>query len=102
MKTIEKFYGIFLPILLLITLPLIVGHQPAFAENPELSTVVFYVGWYDVGKAALEGLEGIKRIDKGFHNSKEINTVYYEASKITIEEMEDALRKAGTYQGTVK
>ena len=44
MKTIEKFYGLFLPILLLITLPLIVGHQPAFAENPELSTVVFYVG----------------------------------------------------------
>lgn len=102
MKTIEKFYALFLPILLLITLPLIAGHQPAFAENPELSTVVFYVGWYDVGKAALEGLEGIKRIDKGFHNSKEINTVYYEASKITIEEMEDALRKAGTYQGTVK
>jgi hypothetical protein len=47
-------------------------------------------------------LEGIKRIDKGFHNSKEINTVYYEASKITIEEMEDALRKAGTYQGIIK
>jgi hypothetical protein len=33
-----------LPILLLITLPLIAGHQPAFAEDPELSTVVFYVG----------------------------------------------------------
>jgi copper chaperone CopZ len=55
-----------------------------------------------VGEAALEGLEGIKQVDKGFHNSKEINTVYYEASTITIEEMEDALRKAGTYQGTVK
>ena len=55
-----------------------------------------------MGEAALEGLEGIKRIDKGFHNFKEINAVYYEASTITIEEMEDALRKAGTYQGTVK
>ena len=44
MKTIEKFYALFLPILLLITLPLIAGHHPAFAENPELSTVVFYVG----------------------------------------------------------
>jgi hypothetical protein len=26
-----------------------------------------------VGKAALEGLQGIKRIDKGFHNAKEIS-----------------------------
>ena len=42
------------------------------------------------------------RIDKGFHNSKEINTVYYESSKITIEEMEDALKNAGTYMGTLK
>jgi len=55
-----------------------------------------------VGEAALEGLEGIKRVVKGFHNFKEINTVYYEASKINIEKMEDALRKAGTYRGTVK
>jgi hypothetical protein len=47
-------------------------------------------------------LEGIKRIEKGFHNSKEINTVYYESSKITIEEMEDALKKARTYLGTAK
>jgi hypothetical protein len=47
-------------------------------------------------------LRGIKRIEKGFHNFKEINTVYYEASIITIEEMEDALRKAGTYLGIVK
>lgn len=102
MKTIEKFFTLFLPILLLITLPLIAAHQPAFAEDPQLSSVVFYVEWYDVGKAALDGLEGIKRIDKGFHNAKEINTVYYDASTITIEEMEEALRKAGTYEGTLK
>jgi hypothetical protein len=50
----------------------------------------------------LEGLEGIKRIDRGFQNSKEINTVYYDASKITIKAMEDALGKAETHLGTVK
>jgi len=55
-----------------------------------------------VGEAALEGLNGIKRIDKGFHNFREINTVYYEASKITIEKMKDALKRAGTYRGIVK
>ena len=83
-------------------LSIIAGHRPAHAEKTELSTAVFYVGWYDVGKAALEGLEGIERIDNGFHNFKEINTVYYDASVITIKEMEEALRKAGTYQATLK
>jgi hypothetical protein len=78
------------------------GFGSSFAESSELSTAVFYVQWYDVGEAALEGLEGIKRIDKGFQNLKEINTVYYDASAITIEEMEEALKKSGTYLGTVK
>ena len=102
MKIIKKICVLFLPVLFLITLPFVDGYRSAYAENPELSTAVFYVQWYDVGETALEGLEGIKRIEKGFHNSKEINTVYYEFTKITIEEMEDALKKAGTYLGTVK
>ena len=55
-----------------------------------------------MGKAALEGLKGIKRIDKGFHHFKEINTVYYDATIITVEEMEGALKKADTYLGTME
>ena len=55
-----------------------------------------------MGKAALEGLNGIERIDRGFRNFKEINTVYYDASKITVQEMETALKKAGTYLGTAE
>ena len=102
MKIKERFGVLFLPVLVLITLVLVYGYSPSHAENPQLSTVTFYVQWYDVGEAALEGLEGIKRVDKEFYNFKEINTVYYEASTITIEEMEDALRKVGTYQETVK
>jgi hypothetical protein len=43
MKTIGKFCLGFLPILFLITLPLIDGYPPAHAETPELSTAVFYV-----------------------------------------------------------
>jgi hypothetical protein len=34
--------------------------------------------------------------------SKEINTVYYDPAVITIEEMEAALKKAGTHLGTVR
>jgi hypothetical protein len=55
-----------------------------------------------VGKAALEGLKGIKRVEKGFLHFKEINTVYYEPAIISIKEMEEALKKAKTYRGTVR
>jgi hypothetical protein len=41
-------------------------------------------------------------VEKGFRGFKEINTVYYDPALITIEEMEKALKKAGTYRGTVK
>ena len=76
----------------LIALFLVDGYRPSYSENPELSTVVFYIDWYDVGQAALEGLEGIKRIDKGFRHFKETNTVYYDVTIITVEEMEGALK----------
>lgn len=44
----------------------------------------------------------MKKVEKGFRNSKEINTVYYDPNVITIEEMEMALKKAGTYLGTLE
>jgi copper chaperone CopZ len=55
-----------------------------------------------VGKEALEGLKGVKKVDKGFCNLREINTVYYDPEIITIKTMEMALKKAGTYVETVK
>jgi copper chaperone CopZ len=55
-----------------------------------------------VGKDALEGLKGVKRVEKGFRYFKEINTVYYDPAVITIEEMEKALNKAGAYLETIK
>ena len=55
-----------------------------------------------MGQAALEGLPGVKKIEKGFHNFKEINTVYYDPSQISVPEMQQILKKAGTYIGTQK
>jgi len=63
------------------------------------SKATFYVHWYDVGKSALEGLKGISHVTKGFKNFKEINTVFYDPKKITIEDMVKALKAAGTYRG---
>ena len=71
-----------------------------FAGQTELdSKVSFTVQWYDVGNAALEGLAGVHKVEKGFRGSKEINTVYFDPDLITIEKMEDALKEAGTYVG---
>jgi hypothetical protein len=55
-----------------------------------------------VGKAALEGLKGIKRVETGFKNFKEIDVVHYDPALISVEEMEEALQRAGTYLGTEK
>jgi len=44
----------------------------------------------------------VKSVEKGFRNAQEINTVYYDPAAVTIEQMEAALKKAGTYQGTAK
>lgn len=55
-----------------------------------------------MGAEVLEGLEGIKRVRNGFLNFREINTVWYDPAVIGIDEMEQALKDAGTYQGTAK
>jgi hypothetical protein len=43
MKITKRFSVLFLPVLVLITLPLVDGYRPSLAEKPELSTVTFYV-----------------------------------------------------------
>jgi len=52
-----------------------------------------------MGAAALEWLKGV---EKGYRYFEEINTVYYDPAIITIEEMEMALKKAGTYIRTIQ
>ena len=52
-----------------------------------------------MGKATLEGLAGVHKVEKSFRGSKEINTVYFDPDLITIEKMQDALKEAGTYVG---
>ena len=43
MRTIKRLRVLFLPVLVLITLPLVDGYRPSLAEKAELSTVTFYV-----------------------------------------------------------
>jgi copper chaperone CopZ len=55
-----------------------------------------------VGKAALEGLDGIKNVTRGWRWGREINTVTYDPAVIAPEDMVQALKAAGTYAGTVE
>jgi hypothetical protein len=41
-------------------------------------------------------------VTKDWRGFMEINTVWYDHSEITVEEMEDSLKKAGTYRKTFK
>jgi copper chaperone CopZ len=52
-----------------------------------------------VGKHALEGLPGVKKVTSGFRSSREINTVTYDPDQVTPEKMIEALKKADTFIG---
>jgi hypothetical protein len=47
-------------------------------------------------------LDGVTNVTKGFRGAKEINTVTYEPDKVSIEQMTEALKDAGTYRGVAE
>jgi len=55
-----------------------------------------------VGKAALEGLHGVKKVESGFLGGRESNTVLFDPALTTPGEMVEGLTRAGTYRGTAK
>ena len=88
--------------LVLIPILVFIGNLLSSAENSEWSKVVFFVSWYDVGEEVLEGLKGVDVVNKGFQNFTETNIVWYDPALINIDEMEKALKDAGTYLGIAK
>lgn len=55
-----------------------------------------------MGDEALEGLKGVELVNSDFHNFMETNIVWYDPALISIDQMEKALKDAGTYLGTAK
>jgi len=55
-----------------------------------------------VGKSALDGLNGVKKVTSGWRGLREINTVTYDPDIITIDQMVESLKKTGTYRGTAE
>jgi copper chaperone CopZ len=83
-------------------LSLFSGDHAALAQEAGTSKIIFKVKCYDDGKAALQGLKGVQKVETGFHYIHETDTVYYDPKLITIKEMETALKKAGTYVDTLQ
>jgi copper chaperone CopZ len=78
------------------------GEGPAMAREADTGKAVFVVHCYDEGHDALKGMKGVQKVDRGFRFFREINTVYYDPNIIKVEEMEKALKNAGTYVETIK
>jgi copper chaperone CopZ len=62
---------------------------------------VFAVHCYDEGRDALKNIKGVTRVERGFRNFREINTVYYDPKLVSLGDLEQALKKAGTYVETM-
>ena len=83
-------------------LTLLTADRAALAQEAGMLKVIFKVKCYDEGKAALQSLKGVQKVETGFHYIHETDTVYYDPKLITIQGMETALKKAGTYVDTIQ
>ena len=72
---------------------------PAFGQS--LRTDTFAVTCYDVGRAALQGQEGIVEVSNGWQDRHEVNRVTYAPDRIERQIIENMLRHAGTYVETM-
>jgi len=55
-----------------------------------------------VAEEVLEGLKGVEHVSSDFHDATETNIVWYDPALIRVDQMEKALKDAGTYLGTAK
>jgi len=55
-----------------------------------------------VAEEALEGLKGVELVNSSFRNSMETNIVWYDPALISVDQLEKAIKDAGTYLGTAK
>ena len=52
--------------------------------------------------AALDGQPGVMHVTKGWRGFQEVNRVVYDPQQITLEQMQQKLKQAGTYRKTVE
>lgn len=88
-------------VFILLTVGFLLSGPVLAAKEMNLKGSTFAVEWYNVGQAALEGRPGIVDVESGWQGSEEINRVRYDPEQVSIEMLEDWLKEAGTYKGTL-
>ena len=66
------------------------------------SKATFVVHCYTVGQQALRGHPGVISVTPGWSGPREVDRVVFDPEKITVEQMEESLRRAGTYRETIE
>jgi len=69
---------------------------------PGAARAVFAVHCYDVGAQALAGRPGVLTVERGWSGLHEVDRVVYDPQQIGVEQLEQWLREAGTYVGTLE
>ena len=62
----------------------------------------FAVHCYTVGEHALRGQSGVLSVEPGWRDFREVDRVIFDPDKISVKQMEELLRRAGTYRETVE
>jgi peptide methionine sulfoxide reductase MsrA len=68
---------------------------------PDTNRVTFAVHCYDVGASTLDNLPGVLQIERGWQGRQEVNRIVFDPRQISVEQMAEHLRRAGTYLGTL-
>lgn len=74
----------------------------AAAATMSTSRATFVVHCYSVGEHALSGQPGVVSVEPGWRNFREVDRVEFDPEQISVEQMEELLRRADTYVDTVE
>lgn len=89
--------------LLVLVISLLLITSCSYGEVPGgKSKATFVVHCYTVGEHALRGQPGVLSVAPGWSGPREVDRVVFDSDKITVKQMQEILRQAGTYRETIE
>lgn len=86
---------------ILLTGLLVTSNSPAEIP-PGMAGATFVVHCYDVGVSTLSGKTGVLSVQRGWSGGREVDRVVYDPQQVSLENLEDWLKDAGTYVRTLE
>jgi len=78
------------------------GQGGSGGRRAERAVAAFAVHCYDVGRAAAEAMPGVEKVWSGFRGFEEVNEVTFDPARVTVAELEDAIRRSGTLKRRIE